>query len=132
MTRRNATASAATRARNSRAPEPSSIVGIPCEPRHAYAMDYFHTRDIEAVTLQEGIIKYTNKMWTIRTVSSYATSIMFSLIGMVLILFAPNSRQTAATIIAGSLFVVAVGIAGYTRFSARVPGIVMQGERTSN
>lgn len=105
---------------------PVSQVGIQCVP---LGMDWFKAEGKEAIQIQEGMIRYVNKMWTIRTVSSYATSVAFSVIGAALIIYAPESRGLAATIVAAGLFAMALGIAGYTHFSARFPGVRIEGQQ---
>jgi hypothetical protein len=101
--------------------EPSMDVGIPCLP-NSLLSDTFRARGAEAIKIQESIINYSNKMWMIRTVSSYGASVAFALISALLIIWAPDSRTVAADIVAAALLLLAAGLAGYTRFAAKLPG----------
>ncbi|MEM5406352.1 hypothetical protein, partial [Paraburkholderia unamae] len=48
---------------------------------------------------------------------------IFAIIAAIIVVFAPASRTTAANIFSAAFMVMASGIAGYTRFAAKAPGI---------
>jgi hypothetical protein len=77
--------------------------------------------------IQERIISDNNKMVTIRAFAPYLASVAFAAISALLIMFAPTGREVAANIVAASLLVMAMGIAGFTRFSANLPGMKIEG-----
>jgi hypothetical protein len=91
----------------------------------------FEAAGSEAMDVQERIVKYHEKMLTIRMISCYAISTVFALIGAILILFAPAHREIAANIVAAALFVSAVGIAGFTHFKAKGAGFDISGDQRS-
>src|SRR5262249_12614250 len=77
----------------------------------------------EAMGAQERIVNYHNKMLMVRVVAPYGTSVAFAIIAALLIIFAPESRTVAANTVASIFVVLALGIAGFTRFSAKLPGV---------
>ncbi|WP_145750995.1 hypothetical protein [Nitrospirillum amazonense] len=83
------------------------------------------------MSAQENLVKNYNSHITARIVAPYAASVLFASIAASLIIFAPQSRETAANFSAAALLVVALGIAGFTRFRAKAPGIELSGERTA-
>lgn len=97
-----------------------SDVGIACTPMGS---DFFRASGDDAVKIQAAIINHNNRMWMIRTIAPYAAAVAFAAIAAFLIVFAPESRSTAANIVAAALLLLAVGIAGFTRFSAQLPGM---------
>jgi hypothetical protein len=91
----------------------------------------FVARSAEAMKTQTEIVNYHNKMAMIRVVAPYGASVAFAMIAALLIIFAPDSRTTAANTVAGVFVVLALGIAGFTRFSAKLPGLEFKGDRPS-
>lgn len=89
----------------------------------------FEAHGAEAMKAQESIVNNHNKHSTIRALVPYAASVAFAAIGAQLIIFAPESRETAANLAAAALLVVAMGIAGFTHFKAKAPGLEVSGER---
>jgi hypothetical protein len=88
----------------------------------------FHASGVEAMAVQEKIFLHHDTMVTIRTIAAYGVSVVFVIVGAVLIAFAPDDRTTAANITAGALLVLAAGIAGFTRLNAKVPGLSIQAD----
>lgn len=87
----------------------------------------------EAMSAQTEIIADTNRAVTTRTLAAYGASVVFALISGALIVFAPESRTAAANLVAGAFLVLAVGIAGFTRFKAKAPGLDIEAAgRNSN
>jgi hypothetical protein len=95
-------------------------------------VDEFHATGFEAMEAQERIIGSTNKMLTLRAYAPYVTSAVFAIISALLIIFAPDSRSTAANIVAAALLITSLGIAGYAQFSAKLPGMRIEGGRLGN
>jgi hypothetical protein len=104
---------------------PMSAARIACA--QIFGGDEFHATGEAAMVIQERIISDNNKMVTIRAFAPYLASVAFATISALLIMFAPNGRELAANIVAASLLVLAAGIAGFTRFSANLPGIRVEG-----
>jgi hypothetical protein len=63
--------------------------------------------------------RYRVKMYTIRVVTSYLTSVAFVAIGAIVIIHAPSEREVSASIIALASLAVGIGIAGFTGFTFR-------------
>ena len=76
----------------------------------------------------ERIVHYHNKIMRMRVIVPYAASVSFALISALLIIYAPESRSTTANIVAGGLLVLAVGVAGFTRFFAKPPGMEIKAD----
>jgi hypothetical protein len=83
---------------------------------------------IEQAISRERVAIHSARMFTIRTLSAYGVSSVFAIVGAALIIFAPESRETAANIVAAAFIVLALGIAGYSRFGVSAPGIEVSGE----
>jgi hypothetical protein len=83
------------------------------------------------VQAHERIVNYYNKMNAIRTIAPYVVSVVFAIVGALLILLAPESRSTAANFAAAALLVLAMGIAGFTRFHAKAPGLDINAEKSA-
>jgi hypothetical protein len=88
----------------------------------------FEASGTEAMATQESIVKYHAKMTMLRGVAPYFASVAFAVTAAVLIIYAPESRSTAANIAATALLVLAIGIAGFTRFSAKLPGMSLKAD----
>jgi hypothetical protein len=105
--------------------------------RCAYCAQYlpaghFQAQGVEAMGAQTQIIANYNKAVTVRTIAAYATSVTFAVISAWLIIYAPEQRETAANLVASAFLVLAVGIAGFTRFRAKAPAIEIEaGDRNS-
>jgi hypothetical protein len=78
---------------------------------------------------QVSIVNHHNTMATIRIAAPYGAAVGFAAIAATLIVFAPESRTVAANIVAAALLVSAIGIAGFTRFSAKLPGMQIQADQ---
>ena len=83
--------------------------------------------DAATMAAHERLVIHHNKMMVIREAVPYGAAVAFALIAALLIIFAPESRNVAANIVAGALFALACSIAGYTRFSAKVAGMKFEG-----
>lgn len=83
-----------------------------------------------AIDAQVQIVTYQSKMFTIRVVASYGVSALFAMIGSALIIFAPPSREVAANVTSSALLVLAMGMAGFTRFKAKAPGLAIEGGKS--
>lgn len=105
------------------------IVGAPCYVPGCVAIlegiGESHATGVEAMETQAEIVKFQVRMFTIRTLASYGVAVAFAVIGAVLILFAPATREVATNIVAGLFIVFSMGIAGYTRFGLKAPGIAI-------
>lgn len=89
---------------------------------------FWASGDTNTMNVHEKLVSYHNKMEMIRTVAAYGASVGFAAIGALLIAFAPESRSTAADIVAAALLVSALGLAGFTRFRAQLPGMKIEGD----
>lgn len=89
---------------------------------------HFVAHGADAMLAQTEIVIYHQRMATIRAVAAYGTAIVFAIIAAVIVVFAPESRSTAANIFATAFLVMSAGIAGYTRFSAKVPGMEIKAD----
>lgn len=78
---------------------------------------------------QTKILLDYNRAVTTRTIAAYAASVAFAFISAALIVYAPESRSTAANLVAGAFLVLAVGIAGFTRFKAKAPAIEIEARK---
>jgi hypothetical protein len=87
----------------------------------------FHAEGEGAMDAQVSIVQYSLKMMTIRKLASYGASLLFLALAAVIIVFGPESRTTAANIVAGALLILALGIAGFTRFRAKGRGYDLSG-----
>jgi hypothetical protein len=86
----------------------------------------------DAMGPHERILIHRQKMAMISTATAYAAAVSFAVIAVSLILFAPESRVLAADIAAATLLVLAAGIGGFTRLSAKMPGSEIRADRKSN
>lgn len=86
----------------------------------------FEAHGVKAMETQAEILGNYNRAVTIRTIAAYGTSVVFALISAALIVFASEHRETAANLVAGAFLVLAVGIAGFTRFKAKTPAIEIE------
>ena len=89
----------------------------------------FEAHGAEAMAAQVEILKEHNRNRTIQSVAGYAASVGFAAISAVLILFAPADRVIAADLVAAAFLALAVGLAGFTRFKAKAPGVEMSADR---
>jgi hypothetical protein len=81
---------------------------------------------------QVKFVTYQSKMFTTRVLASYGVSAVFAIIGAALIIFAPASREVAANVTSTALLVLAFGIAGFTRFKAKAPGLAVEGGKPAS
>lgn len=88
-----------------------------------FADGVFFAHGTEAMKHQVAIVNYHHKMEAIKNAVGYGCSALFIAVSSLLIGFAPESRTTAANLVAGALLVIAAGIAGFTRLRAKAPGI---------
>jgi len=87
----------------------------------------FEAHGGEAMTAQTEIVQYHLRMAMIRTVAAYSISAIFAIIAAMIVIFAPESRGVAANLFAGAFLVLALGIAGFTRFLVKAPGLEISG-----
>jgi ABC-type uncharacterized transport system permease subunit len=78
--------------------------------------------DTDTMAAHERIVNYRSKMFTIRVIASYCVSVVFVIVVALLIIFAPENRETAVTVTAICLLFLAAGIAGFTSVKAKTPG----------
>lgn len=83
-----------------------------------------------AMAAQTAIVNQYSRMAAIRAAAPYAASVLFVAIAALLIVFAPESRTVAANMAAAALMILAAGIAGYTRFAAKAPGLEIGADRS--
>lgn len=81
---------------------------------------------------RESTTNYAVRMFTIRTLAAYGVSSVFAVVAAALIIFAPESRTTAANLVAAAFVVLSLGIAGYSRFGIKGPGISVTGDRKNS
>jgi hypothetical protein len=94
---------------------------------------HFRALGSEAMDTQAKALLDYHRAITTRTVAAYATSVAFAAISAALIVLAPESRTMAANLIAAAFLVLAVGIAGFTRFKAKAPAMEIEADgRNSN
>ena len=84
---------------------------------------------LEAMQIQERIIKEHLRAANIRIIGAYSVSVVFGMLAFVLIMFGPSDRAVASNIFSGSFLVLAAGIAGYTQLKAQAPGISVEALR---
>ena len=91
----------------------------------------FHASGSEAMVVQERIVTYHTKMATVRAIAAYSVSVVFVIVSALPIALAPESRSVAANTVAGALLILAAGIAGFTRFHAKAPGLDIDASHSS-
>jgi uncharacterized membrane protein len=85
---------------------------------------------VDAFGPHERIMNHRQNMTTARTIAAYLASLGFAVIAASLIESAPESRTTAANVAAGSLLILAAGIAGFTSLVAKLPAIDIRTSKT--
>lgn len=83
----------------------------------------FQAQGADAMEAQAKILADYNQAVTARAFASYSAAVVFALISAAVVIFAPEARSEAATLIAGAFLILAVGVAGFTRFKAKAPTI---------
>lgn len=96
----------------------------------AFLPGNFEAKGLDAMAAQERIINYHHRMLTIRTIAAYVTAVIFACIGAVLIVWAPEARNVAANLAAAAMLTLAAGIAGFSHFKAKAPGVDIQASST--
>jgi hypothetical protein len=79
----------------------------------------------------ERILLNYNRAVTVRTLAGYAASVAFACLSAAIILFAPEHRTVAATVIAVAFLAMAVGLAGFTRFKASAPALKVEASNSN-
>jgi hypothetical protein len=99
--------------------------------RYAYRIETEDTRKgtheilahgSDALGPHERIMIHRQRMAMIGVTAAYTAAVAFAAVAAALIIFASESRALAANIVAATLLILAAGIAGYTRVSAKLPG----------
>ena len=98
----------------------------------AFGPDHFHAEGDGAMQAQTEIVTNHLKMQTIRSLAAYGIAAFFAVVSAAIVVFAPETREVAANLFAGAFLVLALGIAGFTRFSARAPGVEISGATDKN
>jgi hypothetical protein len=105
---------------------------ITCSFCHqAFAFGEFKASGDGAMEAHSKILGEYNRAVTSRAIAAYAAAVAFAIVSAATILFAPQDRTVAANIIAGAFMALAMGIAGFTRFKAKAPGIEIDADRNS-
>jgi hypothetical protein len=89
----------------------------------------FYAHGDDAMAAQVAIVNYYHKMATLRAIASYGASAVFACVAAALIVFAPENRTVGANVVAGAFVILAAGIAGFTRFRAKAPGLDVSGDQ---
>lgn len=80
----------------------------------------------EAVEAQAAVLQAHIHSQTVLKLGLYALAGFFVIVAAVLVVFAPAGREGVTTIIAFSLFAVALGSAGFSAFAIKAPFVAAQ------
>src|SRR5690349_7178883 len=80
----------------------------------------------KAVAAYERVLSAAMAHNTTLRICLYAMACVMLVVCAVLIVFAPSGRETAVTIVALALFLVAAGCAGFATFKLKAPGVDLE------
>lgn len=77
----------------------------------------------EAVLAQARVLEQHIRSRTLVQVVAYAVAALFVIVASLLIVLAPDGRETATWIVGGSLLVISAGVAGFTKLGFKTAGM---------
>lgn len=92
----------------------------------------FYASGRDAVIAQAGVTTQHIRSRTLVQIVAYCMASVFVIVASLLIVFAPEGRETATWIVGASLLLISAGVTGFTKLRVETPGMKLEADRGSN